>query len=255
VRRLEASVSQGIYTEKVLDTFSTHDPYIYPNPITLSPPWVPTQNFTIHPEWLEAMYVASSVSSDLLGGQMKGTVSLEDSGQSVQALDIPRFGEYRKENDALQAIFYADFTNTTCPTPDDNIQCAFRALAAAMTKSVRDAGSLKNGTTEPYIVSGQVNVTGIFIRVEWPWFALPVAIWFLSLLTVAAAMWKSRNVPLWRDSALPLVLLYGEHADAAAAAGNAGVREAELSARAETVKVHLVGDEGRGLRILTKQHY
>jgi hypothetical protein len=85
---------------------------------------------------------------------------------------------------------------------------------------------------------------GTYIRVDWPWFALPVAIWFLSLVTVLAAMWKSRGVPLWRDSALPLVLLYGENAETAR-----GMQEAALIARAETVKVHLVGDKGSGLKI------
>ncbi len=62
-------------------------------------------------------------------------------------------------------------------------------------------------------------------------------------------MWTSKCVPLWRDSALPLVLLAGEHADTAS-----GVHEAALSARAETVKVYLAGDEGSGVKILMKSH-
>jgi hypothetical protein len=99
-----------------------------------------------------------------------------------------------------------------------------------MTKSVRDVAVSRNGTAAPYVAEGAANTTGTYIRVQWPWFALPVAIWLLSLVTVVVAMWTSRGVPLWRDSALPLVLLAGEHA----AAGR-GVQEAALSARAETV--------------------
>lgn len=254
VRRIQASVSRGEYSETVLDTFTTLDePYSYPNPITLTPPWEqqtadgnsPPQTFTIHPEWLESVL---STLSDPLGGQLMGRVHTTDSNMAIRVVDLPPPGSFSRDNDALQAVFYANFNETTCPTPDDNVACAFRALGAALTKSVRDLAVVRNGTAPPYVAEGRVHVMGTFIRVEWPWLALPVAVWGLSVVTVLAAMWKSRKVPLWRDSALPLVLLYGENAERA----GRGVEEAALSARAEAVKVHLVGDEGSGLKILTK---
>jgi hypothetical protein len=248
VRRVQASVSRGEYSETVLDTFSDFGEYTYGSPIVLSPPWEQGKNFTIAQKWLEAvMYNSLFGEVEPLGGQLMGSVITHDSNQGIRVQDIPAFGASSRQNDALQAVFYADFHNTTCPTPDDNVACAFRALGAAMTKSVRDVAVLRNGTAAPYVAEGVVNTMGTYIRVDWPWFALPVAIWFLSLVTVLAAMWKSRGVPLWRDSALPLVLLYGENAETAR-----GMQEAALSARAETVKVHLVGDEGSGLKILTK---
>jgi hypothetical protein len=247
VRRVQASVLRGEYSEKVLDTFSDFAEYTYGDSIVLSPPWEEgKKNFTIIPEWLEAVYFLFG-EAEPLGGQLMGSVITHDSNQGIRVQNMPAFGASSRPNDALQAVFYADFNGTTCPTPDDNVACAFRALGAAMTKSVRDLAVLRNGTAAPYVAEGAVNTMGTYIRVDWPWFALPVAIWFLSLVTVLAAMWKSRGVPLWRDSALPLVLLYGENAETAR-----GMQEAALSARAETVKVHLVGDEGSGLKILTK---
>ncbi|KAK4118301.1 hypothetical protein N657DRAFT_606427 [Parathielavia appendiculata] len=248
VRRVQASVARGEYFEKVLDTFSDFGEYSYGDSIVLSPPWEEGKNYTIHPRWLDAVSVTSIYGGhDPLGGQLMGTVSTHDSNQAIRVHDIPAFGASPRQNDALQAVFYADFNGTTCPTPDDNVVCAFRALGAAMTKSVRDEAVLRNGTAVPYVAEGEVIMTGTYIRVEWPWFALPAAIWFLSLVTVVVAMWKSRGLPLWRDSVLPLVLLCGEHAETAV-----WLEEAALSARAETVKVHLVGNEGSGLRIVTK---
>ncbi len=251
VRRVQPSVARGDYHEEVLDTFSEFGEYHNGDFLVLSPPWENGRNFTIHPRWLEAVTITPYFGGqDPLGGQLMGTVTTHDSNQAIRVNDIPAFDGIPKQNDALQAVFYADFHNgTTCPTPDDNVACGFRALAAAMTKSVRDVAVSRNGTAAPYVAEGAANTTGTYIRVEWPWFALPVAIWFLSLVTVVVAMWTSRGVPLWRDSALPLVLLAGEHADA-----DRGVHEAALSARAETVMVHLAGDEGSGLKILMKSH-
>jgi hypothetical protein len=263
VRRVQASVTRGEYHEDVLDTFSDFGSYTYGDPIVLSPPWEEEEagirkNFTVHPEWLEAVLLTSYYGgADPLGGQLMGTVTTQDSNQAIRVSDIPALGASSRQNDALQAVFYADFhnndTTTTCPTPDDNVACAFRALAAALTKSVRDVAVSRNGTSPPYVARGDANTVGTYIRIEWPWFALPVAIWFLSLVTLVLAMAKarSRRVPLWRDSALPLVLLAGEHADTVTAGG---VQEAALSARAESVRVHLAGDEGGGMRILTKSY-
>ncbi|KAG7286872.1 hypothetical protein NEMBOFW57_009190 [Staphylotrichum longicolle] len=251
VRRVQPSVARGEYREEVLDTFSASGGYRYGESLVLSPPWEDGKNFTIHSQWLEAVTTTPSYGGpDPLGGQLKGTVFTHDSNQAIRVSDIPAFGAVPRQNDALQAVFYAEFSNgTTCPTPDDNVACAFWALGAAMTKSVRDVAVSRNGTAAPYVAEGAVHTTGTYIRIEWPWLALPVAVWFLSLVTVVVAMWTSRGVPLWRDSALPLVLLTGEHADAARE-----VQEAALSARAETVKVHLAGDMGSGLKILTKSH-
>ncbi|KAK0644693.1 hypothetical protein B0T16DRAFT_333263 [Cercophora newfieldiana] len=246
VRRMTASTTRNTYTETILDTFSSPSEQLtYNEPMILSPPWDPTTNYTIHWEWIEAV-IAASV--DPLGGQLMGTVETHDSNQAIRVGDIPLFGQSSRLNDALQAVFYANFNETTCPTPEDNVRCAFRMLAMAMTKSVRDAGVIRNGTTGKQVVNGETMSTGTFIRVEWPWFALPVAVWALSLVVLVVAMWKSRGVPLWRDSALPLVLLNGEHGHG----GGGQVKEAALVKRAETMEVHLAGKEGTGMKLFTR---
>ncbi|KAK3903176.1 hypothetical protein C8A05DRAFT_43556 [Staphylotrichum tortipilum] len=235
VRRVQPSVAGGEYHEKVLDAFSDFGEYRSGGSIVLSPPWEAGRSFTLHPAWLNAVTATFLFGGqDPLGGQLLGTVTTEDSNQAIRVSDIPAFGASHRQNDALQAVFYANFTGTTCPTPDDNVACSFRALGAAMTKSVRDTAVSRNGTAAPYAARGDVHATGTYIRIEWPWFALPAAIWLLSLFTVVVAMWRSRGVPLWTDSALPL--------------------EAALSARAQMVKVHLAGEEGSGLRILIEGH-
>ena len=47
VRRVQASISRGEYSEKVLDTFSDFGEYAYGSSIVLSPPWEEGKNFTI----------------------------------------------------------------------------------------------------------------------------------------------------------------------------------------------------------------
>ncbi len=151
-RRVRASVARGEYHEDVLDTFSDFGDYSYGGSIVLSPPWeAGNRNFTIHPEWLEAVLATSIYGGqDPLGGQLMGTVTTQDSNQAIRVNDMPAFGASPRQNDALQAVFCADFNGTTCPKPDDNVACAFRALGAAMTKSERDVAVSRNGAATPY---------------------------------------------------------------------------------------------------------
>ncbi|KAK4448650.1 hypothetical protein QBC34DRAFT_300319 [Podospora aff. communis PSN243] len=241
VHHLSASVSSNTYSESLLSTFSTHPPPEFNSPLILSPPWDPETNYTIHYEFLES---AAYTAVDPLGGALKGRVQTHDDNQAILVTDLPPPGQFSRANDALEAVFYADFNGTTCPTPEDNVRCAFRMLAMALTKAVRDAGVVRNGTEGRQVVRGEARRVGTFVRVEWGWFALPVAVWGLSVVVVGLAMWASRGVPLWRDSALPLVLLLGE--------GGGEVQEAALVRRAEGVEVCLVGTRGGGLRVLTK---
>ncbi|KAK4182947.1 hypothetical protein QBC35DRAFT_536124 [Podospora australis] len=254
VQRIQASVSKGVYSETILESSNKFVQASYADHIVFTPPWEsPSKNFTVIRQWMEAI---SPSTREILGAQLTGTVETYDSNQAIESKELllPR-DMYSRPNDALQAVFYTDFTNSSCSTPDDNVQCAFMALGKAMTKSVRDAGVVTNGTQDAtekgYVVGGDILSTGTFIRIVWAWLALPAAIWVLSVVTVAVAMWKSRNVPLWRDSALPLVLLFG---NGKSDISGGAVREAELAARAETVNVRLVGDEGSGLKIMAREH-
>lgn len=202
VMSINASVSLGVYSERVLKVW-TQDPQPVTNTfddLLLSPPWGPEDGMQVGQVFtISDMAVYTMDGSSLLGDQLTGTVSLNDRNTAIH------FGGPEQ-----QALFYANFSGTTCPTPEDNVACAFTALGAAATKAVRDAPMLANGTDLPWVEIGTTNVMGTFIRVNWSWFALPIMLWVLSLATVVAAATKTRATPLWKDDPLPLAFLYRE---------------------------------------------
>lgn len=240
-QQIKASVSQGVYAEEVIQVRDKLvEEYEWEgNPLFLSPPWLKGKKLTIIPDWIQPIARAYD-DADPFGGKLMGSVVTADSNSAVTI-----------STDELSSIFYADFNGTSCGTPDDHFACAFRALGAAATKAVRDAGVVKNGTVlgeAANVAEAAVYNTVTIIQVEWLWGLLPLMIWVLSAMTVLVAMIKSWGMPLWRDSVWPLVLLAGD--------GGAvrGARDDELKTRAETVGVQLVGDRKQGLKLLTKYH-
>lgn len=242
VLSLSASVSQGIYKETVLKTWSQVDQdFGTIGPVRLSPPWGPEdgmgtgQTFHIPGKVVEAL--GGSMSP--LGDDLKGRVMLTDAFSAVTTFD----SAMEKRNEVLMALFFANFTDTTCPTPEDRMACTMRALGAGATKAVRDAPGLANGTEAPWVATGTTNKTGTFIRVDWVWLTLPIAVWVLSVTSVIIAAAKTRRVPLWRDDALPLAFLFkgGKDLGDDRAYGTSGF---EHHSRAEVLKVRLVSDKG-----------
>jgi hypothetical protein len=104
--------------------------------IMLQPPWGPKegmqtrQTFKIIVEASLAL-TGSARANNMLGGQLEGMVWTPHHEPTIyHVIDT---------NTALQALFHANFTNTTSPTPQDNVTCSFRALGAGVTKAIRDA--------------------------------------------------------------------------------------------------------------------
>ncbi|KAH8898773.1 hypothetical protein GQ53DRAFT_817002 [Thozetella sp. PMI_491] len=74
----------------------------------------------------------------------KGRIWIEDANQGVI---IDNLGS-DSANSGRRAVYYANFTNTTCPTPTDQVAYGFRALVFGATKAVRDATFLAS-SNEP----------------------------------------------------------------------------------------------------------
>jgi hypothetical protein len=104
--------------------------------------------------------------------------------------------------DALtQAIFHA--LNDTAPHTHDSV---FDNIAKSMTRVIRTSNS-----SAPVAI-GQATAIQLFVRIEWPWISLPVALLFLCLLCLVVIIihTSARNVPNWKDNVLA-TLVYGIH--------------------------------------------
>jgi len=115
-------------------------------------------------------------------------------------------------------IFNANYTPATCGSPNaDTFACAMHGIAAALTKTVRNAGIIANGTGvrdkgDEFLVRGRAETTATFVRVQWYWIALPCAVWLLGLVAwvVVAFQTNRMGLPTWRGESLPLLFLFRE---------------------------------------------
>ena len=75
-----------------------------------------------------------------------------------------------------------------------------------MTRVIRTSNS-----SAPVAI-GQATAIQLFVRIEWPWISLPVALLFLCLLFLVVIIihTSARNVPNWKDNVLA-TLVYGIH--------------------------------------------
>jgi hypothetical protein len=88
----------------------------------------------------------------------------------------------------------------------------------------------------------------VFLRFQWMWLSLPVAVWAISLIVWIGTIWKSRkaSAPLWRDNALPLLfILPGDKEKTLAAERKLGSSSTGYTMRAEHMNVKLVKAAGR----------
>ena len=215
VRSLQASVSSGIYNETLLDTFTETPPSGTPW-LThhLEPPWGPERgiepsanlsfdlNFALYTDWLSNGF--------LLGDNtIPGGATTRDGHTGID-LCINGATEC---NPMPGYIFNANYTPSTCGSPNaDTFACAMGGIAAALTKTVRNAGVIANGTDvgDKFLVRGRAETAATFVRVQWVWIALPCAVWVLGLVAWAVVAFQTRHMclPTWRDDPLPLVFLY-----------------------------------------------
>ena len=128
----------------------------------------------------------------------------------------PTESKYYATVDVLQAMYSGDMSR--CVPGEDHLVCAATSVTKALTKSLRDseyvthgAGRpIRNGLTNGIVAAGDTNIVAIFVRINWWWLTLPVLVWALGAVTLLGTVLKSRqaDVPGWRDSLLPLLLLY-----------------------------------------------
>lgn len=220
---LNASVSNGVYQEQVIDK------YLYPNDTV--PYGNPTVVMTPPPKWgpergvfqqgqtfgISATAIRPFEYSPYNGALLNGEV-VNQGNQSQTIITFvgpdPSASGMVSQSGAMQSLFLANFTNSNCSTPNDTFTCFIEAFANALTKSVRDAPYLDHGTASPLLAKGNVLVNATFVSVRWQWLSLPVLVWLLSIVTWLGALWKTRStkVPFWTDSVLPLLYLYRDDA-------------------------------------------
>lgn len=117
--------------------------------------------------------------------------------------------------DILQSILYGNIAG--CSSDQDHMECALENVARAITKSFRDDAFIKFGYPKADMAIGNSLVEQTFIRIQWPWLALPLSVWILSvglwIMTVFRTL--NRGIPMWRNNPLPMLFLYRPSEDEA----------------------------------------
>ncbi len=220
VLSLRASVLSGTYTETVLDTFTEAPPgdnhwMLH----KLQPPWGrehginPAANLSfglserLYPDWMYSRFLLDDYT---IPGWAKTRDSHSGIVFCIQGPD-PDCTEDRMPG----LLFSANYTPSACGSPNaDTFACAMRGVAAALTKTLRNAGVTANGTgiSDEFLVQGRAERATTFVRVRWGWIALPCAVWVLGLAAWAVVAFQTRRMglPTWRDDSLPLAFLYRE---------------------------------------------
>ena len=99
-----------------------------------------------------------------------------------------------------------------------------------------------------------------FVRVEWYWITLPVAVWGIGIVVWLGVVVQSRRlrIPVWRENVLPLLFLYRDGNDRlgmeAGEGGVVGGKDSNANwvyrEAAGRVNVRLRGDGDRVLRLV-----
>ncbi|KFH41272.1 hypothetical protein ACRE_080270 [Hapsidospora chrysogenum ATCC 11550] len=209
VRSIEASVRQGVYRETVLDTYVETEESNISHAGVMRPPWGPDKG--IQPGDDNTFGVLATVESGMWEDRypqsiLTGNISTAD---AYTGLDF--------ETDQLQNIFFANVsTLEKCPFTiggrKDPFACAINAMAEAYTQTVRDAGYAANGTASEDLAMGETLVMRTFIRVEWPWITLHVAVWLLTAVGWGGTVWQTKRlgIPFWRNDPMPMVYMYAD---------------------------------------------
>lgn len=173
-----------------------------------TPPWGPElgvadgQTFGITHEAFNAL---NTYILDLFSG----TVRIGSDNLNFE-IGTPGYGS---SSDILESIFYGNFAK--CDNPSDKVGCAVKNIGGAMSKSIWDSQYLANGISGADMAIGETFVILTFVRITWGWFALPVAIWILSVVTLFGTLFKTNRAQLqtWRNNLLPLAFaqLYEAH--------------------------------------------
>jgi hypothetical protein len=258
VLSLQASVSSGTYSETVLDTFTEPPP-----PGThwmihkLQPPWGsehgidPAANLSF--SLMESLWPDWSYSRFLLDNYtIPGWAKTLDSHKGI-VFCVQGPDPNCTEDPMPGLIFNANYTPSVCGSPNaDTFACAMRGVAAALTKTLRNAGVTANGTGigDQFLVQGRAETAATFVRVRWGWIALPCAVWVLGLVAwaVVASQTRRMGLPTWRDDPLPLAFLYRE--EGGSRPGETQLRDGLLAADDSSTWAYEKVAEGMNVQLL-----
>lgn len=149
--------------------------------------------------------------------------------------------------DTTQAIFYGNFSGCS-GQEDDHLTCAVNNTAKAITKTFRDEAYIKSGLVGGNVTVGQTMVMASFVRIDWVWLSLPLAVWLAAAVLWAATTWKTRKarLPSWNNNILPFLFLAKNPAhnsfkeiDGNVAAGAAGVSNRAFLDESKKITVRL----------------
>ena len=147
--------------------------YVFtPNASTLEiAPWMNASNFSVD------INLASSLLGYLVSGLSFNMTTIPDPGWSVQSAVTPEI--------------FLENTNTSGIIQD---------IAASMTDRIRHSGanaSALGSTLRPLT----------YIRVDWYWIILPIALVLLSAIVLVMTIWDNscRGAPLWKSGLMPLL--------------------------------------------------
>ncbi|PVH93592.1 hypothetical protein DM02DRAFT_220929 [Periconia macrospinosa] len=86
--------------------------------------------------------------------------------------------------------------------PPNNITLYMERMATALTNTLRSSSSME-------MVEGPAYTIETYVNVQWAWLTFPFILLILSLVFLAATMWKTAKGPgVWKTSAMP-TLIYG----------------------------------------------
>jgi hypothetical protein len=214
VRSLLPVVYRGNYSEEILATWiaPANGPCLHP----AAPPWgpelgvAPGQTFgctdRVTTDWAESNFPGNQLTGRVVSTEGHTGVNFEGAGTL--------FG----------FLYSAKFSAAACNSPNaDVFACAMAAVAAGMTRSMRNAPFVAAGLGPELrdglgisddLVDGRTITPATFVRVTWVWIVVPAAVWALGAATwVAVALQtRRRGLPAWRDNPLPLAFAYRDDA-------------------------------------------
>lgn len=116
------------------------------------------------------------------------------------------------------------------------VSAVFDNVALSMTDLVRQSGAMQ-------LAQGSTSQAVVYIRVRWLWLILPLAVQFLgavALITTVMGWRRTRNVPLWKGSALA-VLYHSVDKD-----GVLGTQVKNLEELKQIGKMHVMLERSHG---------